>query len=325
MSDTKHCRLLILGSGPAGYAAAVYAARANLNPVLITGMEQGGQLMTTTDVDNWPGDNDGVQGPDLMARMLAHAERSIAVDEANPLAHTLVAEVYLSWARWGYATGSDELARCHRHLERALAAAPDHAPALGLQAMLHLYLDRDFAAAFAQLVEAIRREPGASDWLPTLLSYADRYAEATDVQRRIAQRDPLNEYRQEAFNMFELLLSGLREQVTQLLAHVELRVDQPESAELHPREQEMHETRQDPAFEGAAPVPEEPEAKEPALAAQAPGGAAAPQTAAPAQTVRHAEFYQNDPATWTKAGRNAPCPCGSGKKYKKCCGKVTLH
>ncbi len=75
MSETKHCRLLILGSGPAGYSAAVYAARANLNPVLITGMEQGGQLMTTTDVDNWPGDNDGVQGPDLMARMQAHAER----------------------------------------------------------------------------------------------------------------------------------------------------------------------------------------------------------------------------------------------------------
>ena len=75
MSDTKHCRLLILGSGPAGYSAAVYAARANLHPVLITGMEQGGQLMTTTDVDNWPGDNDGVQGPDLMARMQAHAER----------------------------------------------------------------------------------------------------------------------------------------------------------------------------------------------------------------------------------------------------------
>ena len=75
MSDTKHCRLLILGSGPAGYAAAVYAARANLDPVLITGMEQGGQLMTTTDVDNWPGDNDGVQGPELMSRMQAHAER----------------------------------------------------------------------------------------------------------------------------------------------------------------------------------------------------------------------------------------------------------
>ena len=75
MSETKHCRLLILGSGPAGYTAAVYAARANLEPVLVTGMEQGGQLMTTTDVDNWPGDPDGVQGPDLMARMQRHAER----------------------------------------------------------------------------------------------------------------------------------------------------------------------------------------------------------------------------------------------------------
>ena len=75
MSDTKHCRLLILGSGPAGYTAAVYAARANLSPVLVTGMDQGGQLMTTTDVDNWPGDNAGVQGPDLMERMKQHAER----------------------------------------------------------------------------------------------------------------------------------------------------------------------------------------------------------------------------------------------------------
>lgn len=75
MNSTKHCRLLILGSGPAGYTAAVYAARANLNPVLITGMQQGGQLMTTTDVDNWPGDNDGVMGPSLMERMQKHAER----------------------------------------------------------------------------------------------------------------------------------------------------------------------------------------------------------------------------------------------------------
>ncbi len=75
MSEVKHCRLLILGSGPAGYTAAVYAARANLNPVLITGIEQGGQLMTTTEVDNWPGDNEGVMGPDLMARMQQHAER----------------------------------------------------------------------------------------------------------------------------------------------------------------------------------------------------------------------------------------------------------
>ncbi len=75
MSETKHCRLLILGSGPAGYTAAVYAARANLNPVLITGIEQGGQLMTTTEVDNWPGDNEGVMGPTLMERMQKHAER----------------------------------------------------------------------------------------------------------------------------------------------------------------------------------------------------------------------------------------------------------
>ncbi|XSG86550.1 MAG: thioredoxin-disulfide reductase [Methylohalobius sp. ZOD2] len=74
MTDPKHCRLLILGSGPAGYTAAVYAARANLNPVLITGIEQGGQLMTTTDVENWPGDPEGVQGPELMERMRRHGE-----------------------------------------------------------------------------------------------------------------------------------------------------------------------------------------------------------------------------------------------------------
>jgi thioredoxin reductase (NADPH) len=71
----QHHRLIILGSGPAGYTAAVYAARANLKPALITGIAQGGQLMTTTDVDNWPGDVEGLQGPDLMARMLKHAER----------------------------------------------------------------------------------------------------------------------------------------------------------------------------------------------------------------------------------------------------------
>lgn len=75
MSDFQHHRLIILGSGPAGYTAAIYAARANLNPVVITGMEQGGQLTTTTDVDNWPGDAEGVQGPELMQRMQAHAER----------------------------------------------------------------------------------------------------------------------------------------------------------------------------------------------------------------------------------------------------------
>jgi thioredoxin reductase (NADPH) len=75
MANTKHARVLIIGSGPAGYSAAVYAARANLKPVLITGVEQGGQLMTTTDVENWPGDPLGVQGPELMQRLLQHAER----------------------------------------------------------------------------------------------------------------------------------------------------------------------------------------------------------------------------------------------------------
>ena len=75
MNENKHCRLLILGSGPAGYTASLYAARANLSPVLVTGIEQGGQMMTTTDVDNWPGDVEGLQGPDLMERMLKHVER----------------------------------------------------------------------------------------------------------------------------------------------------------------------------------------------------------------------------------------------------------
>jgi thioredoxin reductase (NADPH) len=86
MTEPRHAHLLILGSGPAGYTAAVYAARANLNPVLITGMEMGGQLTTTTEVDNWPGDNEGVQGPDLMVRMQAHAERfgtEIIFDQIN--------------------------------------------------------------------------------------------------------------------------------------------------------------------------------------------------------------------------------------------------
>ncbi len=86
MSNTRHSRLLILGSGPAGYSAAVYAARANLKPVLVTGMEQGGQLMTTTDVDNWPGDVEGLQGPALMERMRDHAQRfdtDIVLDHIN--------------------------------------------------------------------------------------------------------------------------------------------------------------------------------------------------------------------------------------------------
>ncbi|MCX8752602.1 MULTISPECIES: thioredoxin-disulfide reductase [Snodgrassella] len=86
MTETTHSRLIILGSGPAGYTAAVYAARAGLNPTLITGMAQGGQLMTTTEVDNWPADVNGVQGPELMERFLAHAERfgtKIVFDHIN--------------------------------------------------------------------------------------------------------------------------------------------------------------------------------------------------------------------------------------------------
>lgn len=86
VSKTQHARLLILGSGPAGYTAAVYGARANLSPVLVTGLEQGGQLMTTTDVDNWPADANGVQGPELMERMRSHAERfgtKIVIDHIN--------------------------------------------------------------------------------------------------------------------------------------------------------------------------------------------------------------------------------------------------
>ena len=75
MTNTRHTRLLILGSGPAGYSAAVYAARANLKPLLITGLEQGGQLMTTTEVDNWPGGREGLQGPELMEQLRAHAAR----------------------------------------------------------------------------------------------------------------------------------------------------------------------------------------------------------------------------------------------------------
>src|SRR5262245_41016553 len=87
-SSPKHSRLMILGSGPAGYTAAVYAARANLHPVLITGLAQGGQLMTTTDVDNWPADATGVQGPELMERFLKHAERfgtEIIFDHIHPV------------------------------------------------------------------------------------------------------------------------------------------------------------------------------------------------------------------------------------------------
>src|SRR5258708_37710564 len=85
MSVARHSRLLILGSGPAGYTAAVYSARANRSPLLVTGLEQGGQLMTTTDVDNWPGDGGHLQGPALMDPMLRHAERFNTEIEVDPI------------------------------------------------------------------------------------------------------------------------------------------------------------------------------------------------------------------------------------------------
>ncbi len=95
MTTTRHSRLIILGSGPAGYTAAVYAARANRAPMLITGLEQGGQLMTTTDVDNWPGDVEGLQGPALMERMRDHAERFATeiVDRSHPAGRPVRAPV----------------------------------------------------------------------------------------------------------------------------------------------------------------------------------------------------------------------------------------
>jgi len=99
MPDTRHARLLILGSGPAGYSAAVYAARANLEPVLVTGLELGGQLMTTTEVDNWPGGAPGLQGPELMDQLRAHAERF-----ATALVHDHIDRVDLSskpFRLWG--------------------------------------------------------------------------------------------------------------------------------------------------------------------------------------------------------------------------------
>jgi thioredoxin reductase (NADPH) len=104
MTEPRHCRLLILGSGPAGYAAAIYAARANLNPVLITGVEQGGQLMTTTDVENWPGDPTGLQGPDLMERMRKHAEQFETEIILDHIHETHVAEptIYLKGDQGDY-------------------------------------------------------------------------------------------------------------------------------------------------------------------------------------------------------------------------------
>ena len=140
--------------------------------------------------------------------------------------------------------------------------------------------------------------------------------------RAYAQRDPLNEYKQEAFSMFESMLSGLREQVTQLLTHIELRLNEEDTEALQPREQETVETREDPAFAGLAP-PKPLTPEEDAAAVEALPDTLADEEAQPKLgTRRHAEFNEEDPSTWNQTGRNAPCPCGSGKKYKQCHGKL---
>ena len=143
--------------------------------------------------------------------------------------------------------------------------------------------------------------------------------------RAYAQRDPLNEYKQEAFSMFETMLSGLREQVTQLLTHVDLRLNEEDQGALQPRPQEVHETREDPAFAGMAPA-SAPEITDDSDAFPLPPAMSDEEIlAAEAKlgTMRHAEFDKDDPSTWGRTGRNTPCPCGSGKKFKQCHGNLT--
>ena len=153
--------------------------------------------------------------------------------------------------------------------------------------------------------------------------------------RAYGQRDPLNEYRGEAFEMFESMLASLREQTTQLLSHIELRIAGPDGEESpvpERRAPQMRETRRDPALAGAAAGAG---GSAGALAQEAPppaaGGGRPPaprrageagQAAAAGSTVRRAAFDPSNPETWGRVGRNAPCPCGSGLKYKRCHGKL---
>lgn len=139
--------------------------------------------------------------------------------------------------------------------------------------------------------------------------------------RAYAQRDPLNEYKQEAFSMFETMLSGLREQVTQLLTHIELRVNDQSEQLLNSKDQETHETREDPAFSGLKPSTNEETSQ--TTSDNEPDASIQDDENTRSGTLKHAEFNQNDPATWHRIGRNAPCPCGSGKKYKQCHGKLS--
>ena len=140
--------------------------------------------------------------------------------------------------------------------------------------------------------------------------------------RAYGQRDPLNEYKREAFEMFETMLGGLREQTTQLLTHLQLRVQEPDALNFQPPEQETVETRQDPAFGDAQPPAGALEDLPPPSLADSGAEPSADEDGAKGRTVRHATFDENDPATWGAVGRNAPCPCASGKKYKHCHGKL---
>jgi len=140
--------------------------------------------------------------------------------------------------------------------------------------------------------------------------------------RAYGQRDPLNEYKREAFEMFETMLGSLREQTTQLLAHLQLRVQEPDALAFQPPEQETTETRVDPALADDQP----PAGASNGLASQNAGDdgeTSAGDNNAANRTVRHATFDENDSATWAGVGRNAPCPCGTGKKYKHCHGALT--
>ena len=159
-----------------------------------------------------------------------------------------------------------------------------------------------------------------STWKDHLLSL-DHLRQGIGL-RAYAQRDPLNEYKQEAFGMFESMLSGLREQVTQLLTHIELRVNDQSEQLLNSREPETHETREDPAFSGLEPSPSD-ETETVETPNNKPDPSIQDDTQKQSRTLKHANFDKNDPSTWNRIGRNAPCPCGSEKKYKQCHGKLS--
>ncbi len=125
-------------------------------------------------------------------KTLEYAERSFKTDSTNPLAPSLVAEVYLMWPRYGYRVGEDELVKARRFADEALRIDPEFVPAQAARGMLSLYLGRDFASAFTAVVDASLAQPGVVEWLPVLLSYANRYEQAVEVQRRSVRRDPLN-------------------------------------------------------------------------------------------------------------------------------------